>query len=119
MDQSEVVAPELAPRAGEMAAARAGRIDTIIGSRVPDVQFLLDHLLGGEARVELDAARIGLVGHSFGGWTGLATPQGDSRGRSGGPLAPRGGPDPKTGHLPLQLTFDWGTDRPTLSLAPC
>src|SRR5260370_40010562 len=84
MEHSEVVAPELAPRAGEMAAARAGRIDTIIGSRVPDVQFLLDHRLGGEARVELDAARIGLVGHSFGGGAVLAAAQGGPPGALGG-----------------------------------
>ncbi len=90
MDHSEVVAPELARRAGETAAARAARIDAIISSRVPDVQFLLDHVLGGDANVELDAARIGLVGHSFGGWTVLATPEVDSRVRSVVALA-RGG----------------------------
>src|SRR5712691_3910761 len=67
MDHSEAVAPELASHAGETAAARAARIDAIIGSRVPDVQFLLDHLLGGDTRVELDAARIGLVGHTSAG----------------------------------------------------
>ncbi len=117
MDHSEVVAPELAPRAGEMAAARAARIDAIIGSRVPDVQFLLDHLLGGEARVELDAARIGLVGHSFGGWTVLATPEVDSRVRSVVALAPGGSSNPKPGILPLKLSFDWGRDVPTLYLA--
>src|SRR5260370_27344916 len=50
MDHSEVVAPVLARRADETATARAARIDAIISSRVPDVQFLLDHLLGGEAR---------------------------------------------------------------------
>src|SRR5260370_42615005 len=116
MDHSEVVAPELAPRAGEMAAARAARIDAIIGSRVPDVQFLLDHLLGGEARVELDAARIGLVGHSFGGGTVLATPEVDARVRSVVALAPGGGSKPKPGVLPLKLSFDWGRHVPALYL---
>src|SRR5713101_6343256 len=117
MDHSEVVAPELAPRAGEMAGARAARIDAIIGSRVPDVQLLLDHLLGGDARVELDAARIGLVGHSFGGWTVLAAPEVDSRVRSVVALAPGGSSSPKPGILPLKLTFAWGRDVPTLYLA--
>src|SRR5260370_17734221 len=65
MDHSEVVAPELAPRAGEMAAARAARIDAIIGSRVPDVHFLIAPLLGGEARVELAATPIGLLRATF------------------------------------------------------
>ena len=117
MDHSEVVAPELAPHAGEMAVARAARIDGIIGSRVPDVQLLHDHLFGGEARVELDAARIGLVGHSFGGWTVLATPEVDSRVRSVVALAPGGSSNPKPGILPLKLSFDWGRDVPTLYLA--
>jgi len=117
MDHSEVVAPELAPHAGEMAVTRAARIDGIIGSRVPDVQLLHDHLFGGEARVELDAARIGLVGHSFGGWTVLATPEVDSRVRSVVALAPGGSSNPKPGILPLKLSFDWGRDVPTLYLA--
>ncbi len=112
-----VVAPELASHAGETAAARAARIDAIIGSRVPDVQFLLDHLLGGDTRVEVDAARIGLVGHSFGGCTVLATPEVDSRVRSVVALAPSGSSNPKPGILPLKLSFDWGRDVPTLYLA--
>jgi predicted dienelactone hydrolase len=116
MDHSEVVAPELAPRAGETAAARAARVDAIIGSRVPDVQFLLDHLLGSDARVELDAARMGLVGHSFGGWTVLAMPEIDSRVRSVVALAPGGSSSPKPGILPLKLTFAWSRDVPTLYL---
>src|SRR5258707_10156948 len=107
MDHSEVVAPEPARGAGETAAERADRIETIISSRVPDVRFLLDHLLGGDAHVKLDAARIGLVGHSFGGWTVLATPEVDSRVRSVVALAPGGSSNPKPGILPLTLTFAW------------
>ena len=46
-----------------------------MSSRVPDVQFLLDQLLGGTAalpaELQLDPAEIGIVGHSFGGWTAL------------------------------------------------
>jgi predicted dienelactone hydrolase len=117
MDHSEVVAPELARRADETAEARAARIEAIIGSRVPDVQFLLDHLLGGDAHVELDEARIGLVGHSFGGWTVLATPEVDARVRSVVALAPGGSSSPRPGILPLKLTFAWGRDVPTLYLA--
>jgi hypothetical protein len=49
MDHSEVVAPELARRDGETDAERAARIDAVIANRVPDVRFLLDHLLGGGA----------------------------------------------------------------------
>ena len=117
MDHSEVVAPELARRAGEAAAERAARIDGIIASRVPDVRFLLDHLLAGGADIEIDASRIALVGHSFGGWTVLATPEVELRVRSVVAMAPGGSSNPKSGILPLKLTFDWGRDVPTLYLA--
>jgi predicted dienelactone hydrolase len=49
---------------------------------MPDVRFLLDHLLEGPAwdpDAHLDPARIGIVGHSFGGWTALAAPDVESR----------------------------------------
>ncbi len=117
MDHSEVVAPELARRAGETAAERAARIDDIIASRVPDVRFLLDRLLGGAVDIELDAARIGLVGHSFGGWTVLAVPEVDARVRAVVALAPGGSSSPKPGILPVKLTFAWSRDVPTLYLA--
>ncbi len=111
IDHSEVVAPELTRRADETAEARAARIDAIISSRVPDVRFLLDHLLGGDGHVELDAVRIGLVGHSFGGWTVLATPEVDSRVRSVVALAPGGSSNPKTGHSSTEADFRLGPGR--------
>lgn len=117
MDHSEVVAPELARGADETAEQRAARINAIIASRVPDVRFLLDHLLGGGAGIEIDSSRIGLVGHSFGGWTVLAVPEVDSRVRAVVALAPGGSSNPKPGILPLKLTFAWGRDVPTLYLA--
>jgi dienelactone hydrolase len=117
MDHSEVVAPELARRVDETATETAARIEAIIASRVPDVRFLLDHLLSGAADLELDAERIGLVGHSFGGWTVLATPEVESRMRSVVALAPGGSSSPKPGILRLKLTFSWGRDVPTLYLA--
>lgn len=125
MDHSEMVAPELSAQAGETAAQRAARIDAIIASRVPDVRFLLDFLLGGAAAAagagaavaDLDAERIGLVGHSFGGWTVLAVPEADSRVRAVAALGPGGNSRPKPGILPLTLTFEWGRDVPTLYLA--
>src|SRR5690348_7388628 len=75
LDHSEVIAPELArPADGETTEQQAARIDAIVGSRVPDVRFLLDHLLnGGAAALGLSVTRVGLAGHSFGGWTVLAT----------------------------------------------
>ncbi len=119
MDHSEVVAAELAHRDGETGAQHAARIDAIIASRVPDVRFLLGYLLrrgvGDGAR--LDDARIGLAGHSFGGWTALAAPDVEPRVRAVVALAPGGSSRPRPGVLPLKLAFAWGRDVPTLLLA--
>jgi dienelactone hydrolase len=116
MDHSEVVAKELARREDESATDRAARIDALIASRVPDVRFILDHLLDA-ADLELDPARIGLVGHSFGGWTVLATPEVEPRVRAVVALAPGGNAHPRPGILPLKLTFAWACDIPTMYLA--
>jgi hypothetical protein len=84
MDHSEVVADDLRPRAAETPKERAAWVDDVVASRVPDVRFLVDYVLdrfGGRGTdgITLDPARIGLVGHSFGGWTVLATPEVDRR----------------------------------------
>jgi dienelactone hydrolase len=121
LDHSEVVAPELAPRQGETSDERLARIDAIVASRVPDVRFLIDHLLGGSERaiasVGIDRTAIGLAGHSFGGWTALATPDVEPRVGAVAAFAPGGGSNPRPGILPLELAFDWGRDVPTLYLA--
>jgi len=118
MDHSEIVAAELARREGETDTDRAARIDAVIGSRVPDIRFLLDHLLGGTGTdIALDATRIGLVGHSFGGWTVLATAEAEPRVRAVVAMGPGGSSRPRPGILPLTLTFAWGRDVPTMYLA--
>ena len=120
MDHSELVAAELGRRDDETPAARAERIDAVIGSRVPDVRFLLGYLLATASLsggLELDAERIGLVGHSFGGWTVLAVPDAEPLAGSVVALAPGGASDPRPGILPLTLAFGWGRDVPTLVLA--
>ena len=71
-------------------------------------------LSGTEAHVDPD--RVGIVGHSFGGWTALAAPDVEPRIRAIVALAPGGGSNPKPGILPLKLTFRWGRDIPTLYL---
>ena len=116
LDHSELVAPELARRDGETEVVRAARTDALIASRVPDVRVLLDHLLS-DAGLRLDAERVGLVGHSFGGWTVLATPEVEPRVRSMVALAPGGSDNPLPGILRLKLTFAWRHDVPTLYLA--
>ena len=120
LDHSEVVAPELARQARETPEDQAARIGAIIGSRVPDVQFLLDYLLGGSEAagdLSLDADAIGVAGHSFGGWTALAVPEADQRVRAVAAFAPGGNVNPKPGILPLKLSFDWNREVPALYLA--
>lgn len=116
MDHSEVVQPSPSVE-GESETSRATRIQRIIADRVPDVLVLLDHLLAGADDLHFDAQRIGLVGHSFGGWTALATPDVDQRVCAVVAMAPGGTSHPKPGILPLRLAFDWGRDVPTLYLA--
>ena len=125
MDHSEVVAAELVSGPDESAPERAARIYAVIAGRVPDVRFLLDVLLsegaagtgGGAAGLDLDPGRVGLVGHSFGGWTALAVPETDDRVRAVVALGPGGSSRPRPGILSLTLTFAWGRDVPTLYLA--
>jgi len=129
MDHSELVAAKLAPAPDERAEERAARIQAIVASRVPDMRLLLGTLLDGEAGsgaaapavgeagLRLDPERVGLVGHSFGGWTVLAVPEVDTRVRAVVALGPGGSSRPKPGILALTLTFEWGRDVPTLYLA--
>lgn len=123
MDHSEVAAPELVRAGDETDSDRAVRIDNIIGSRVPDVRFLLDHLLAGDATARnadvpaLDESCVGVVGHSLGGWTVLSAVESDARIRAAVALAPGGSPRPMPGVLPLTLSFNRHRDVPILFLA--
>jgi predicted dienelactone hydrolase len=117
LDHSEVVAPDLARRDEETEEQQAARRDAVIASRVPDVRFLLDQMLTlSWGDLELDPARIGIVGHSFGGWTALAATEADPRIHAVVALAPGGASQPRPGILPLTLAFRWGRDVPTLYL---
>ncbi|MGA2146619.1 MAG: hypothetical protein ABSH49_16825 [Bryobacteraceae bacterium] len=120
MDHSEVVAPELGRRDGETGEQKAARAEAWIANRVPDIRFLLDQLLDGagwDSQAKVDGARIGIVGHSFGGWTALAAPEVETRIRAAVALAPGGSSNPKPGILKVKLTFDWRRDVATLYLA--
>jgi len=119
LDHSEVVAPELARKDGETAEQKAGRAEAWIASRVPDIQFLFDQLLNHSAWdlvASIDPTQIGIVGHSFGGWTALAATDVERRIRAVVALAPGGSSQPKPGILKVKLTFSWGRDVPTLYL---
>ena len=119
LDHSEVVGAELARKDGETAEQKTARAQAWIANRVPDLCFLLDFLLNAEslnAEIRLDPTRIGIVGHSFGGWAALAAPDVDRRIKTIVALAPGGSSRPKPGILPAKLAFDWGRDVPTLYL---
>jgi dienelactone hydrolase len=119
LDHSEMVAAELARKDGETEEQKTARAEAMIANRVPDIRFLLDHLLNGDAwdsEAKLDPTKVGIVGYSFGGWTALAATAVEWRIRAVVALAPGGSSQPKPGILPAKLTFSWGRDVPTLYL---
>ena len=91
-----------------------------IAVRPGDASFVIDALLGGAVASlagRVDAAKIGMCGHSFGGWTTLTTVARDPRVRAAVALAPAGGRggyanDP----LPAAIELDWTREVPTLFL---
>jgi dienelactone hydrolase len=119
LDHSEVVAEELRPTGDDTPAQRMARVDAWIANRVPDIGFLLDRVLGGDAwrsAAVPDPGRVGIVGHSFGGWTALAAPDAEPRIRSVVALAPGGSSMPRPGIIPARLAFGWAREVPTLYL---
>lgn len=119
LDHSETVAVELARRDGETAEQKTARAEAWGANRVPDIRFLLDHLLSsaaGDTEAKVDPSRIGIVGHSLGGWTALAAPEVERRIRAVVALAPGGSSQPRPGIIATRLTFTWGRDVPTLYL---
>jgi dienelactone hydrolase len=119
LDHSEVVAAELTGNNGETDQQKTARVQAWIANRVPDIRFLLDHLLNDTAldsEAKVDPIRIGIVGHSFGGWTALAATEVERRISAVVALAPGGNSQPKPGIIPAKLTFIWGRDVPTLYL---
>jgi dienelactone hydrolase len=93
-----------------------------IRDRPLDASFVLDRVVAGDGPVQVDPDRIGMTGHSFGGWTTLQTTARDSRIRAALPLAPAGGSAPFSeggnGTNPLrdQLDLGWSRKVPTLYL---
>lgn len=124
LDHSEVVAPELSRPDGETAEQRWARMLAVVAGRVPDARLLLDQVLdggvlagAGELAARPDPGRVGVVGHSIGGWTALALPEVDPRAGAVVALAPAGSSIRRPGVLPAELTFDWARAVPTLYLA--
>ena len=99
------------------AGGRLPHPDTVLREfvdlRPADVSFTIDHLLGMDGLADPD--RIGMAGHSFGGWTTLTTTARDRRIRAALPLAPAGGASPIPSNL-LRESVDlrWSREVPTL-----
>jgi predicted dienelactone hydrolase len=85
----------------------------LVALRPADVSFALDHILGMDGLADPD--RIGMAGHSFGGWTTLTATARDRRIRAAVPLAPAGGASPlPVDRLRESVDLRWERDVPTL-----
>ena len=112
MDHSEVVDPALQATDGETPDDRHKRALRWVDNRLPDVRLLL------EALAEEHPRRVGVVGHSFGGWTALAAGAQDPRVAAVVALAPAGGQPARPGIIPVPDPFrDSINHPPTLVIA--
>jgi dienelactone hydrolase len=102
---------------GELPDA-AAMITEFIEARPLDAIHTIDRMLDGEMAALVDPERIGMTGHSFGGWTTICATARDHRIRAAMPLAPAGGRNPIADADPLRASvdFDWGREVPTLYL---
>ena len=93
-----------------------------------DIIFLIDNIISGNTWVQteaIDAEHIGMIGHSFGGWTTLVVTGRDARICAALPLAPGGGETPQkkdedgrdSANLLTTIRTFWNRDVPTLYLA--
>jgi predicted dienelactone hydrolase len=114
-----VVAVELARKDGETGEQKSARQRAWIANRVPDISFLLDYLLVGatwDSKANLAGDRIGIVGHSFGGWAALAAAEVERCIGAVVALAPGGSSESKPGMLKVKLSFTSGRNVPRLYL---
>lgn len=95
-------------------------VKEFIVARPLDIEFMVDQVLAGsvgDLAALIEPERVGMTGHSFGGWTTLAVTARDRRIRAALPLAPAGGASPlPVDLLKNSLSFEWGRDVPTLYL---
>lgn len=86
------------------------------GDRPEDLRLVLDRLLS-DPPVVVDPSRVGLCGHSFGGWTVLEATGRDERVATVVGLAAGGGRDGVDDVAAAFLDLDWGRSVPTLLMA--
>ena len=103
----EAMEDMVAAQTGGVARDPQDVLRAFVEHRPRDASFLIDQVLAGAGAVRelVDADRIGIAGHSFGGWTTLVTAARDRRIRVALPLAPAGGPS----NLPVE-TLERGMD---------
>lgn len=97
------------------------RLNSFVADRPADVSFVIDRMMAGDAGLKIDPERVGVSGHSFGGWTTLASAGMDQRIRAALPLAPAGGQSSQwasgvAGRLADALSLSWEREVPTLFL---
>jgi predicted dienelactone hydrolase len=114
----DVFEQTIAARAGKAAPDLLATLAEFIAHRPGDASWMIDRVLDGSAgdiASLVDAERIGVAGHSFGGWTALAVAGSDTRIRAALPLAPAGGRlDLPANPLAEALDFGWRRDVPVL-----
>ena len=72
-------------------------------------------MLAGASDLDIDEDRIGMSGHSFGGWTTLKTVEKDRRIKAIMPLAPGGGGEVNDENpMASSLSFNWHQPIPCL-----
>lgn len=107
----------LAAQSGQEIADPLAALRQFVELRPADVGFAIDRVAASDLGSHVDLERLGVTGHSFGGWTTLAYTARDRRIRAALPLAPAGGRTPgPTEVLAEALSFDWGRPVPTLYL---
>jgi predicted dienelactone hydrolase len=100
---------------GQRLPSIAEQAKTFAADRTADMTFLLDTVLDGELAAHVDPERVGITGHSFGGWTTIATTARERRIRAAVPLAPAGGWTPLSEEFAANAAdFAWGREVPTL-----
>jgi len=92
------------------------QVRTFVEHRPADVLHAIAALERGGGPA-VDVERMGVSGHSFGGWTTLMVARREPRVRAALALAPAGGRTPLgAGALQEALDLDWGREVPTLFL---
>jgi dienelactone hydrolase len=108
----------MAVQSGEAVPEPTAAVGRFIELRPADVGFMIEQVAAApEIGAMAQTDRIGMTGHSFGGWTTLAYTARDRRVRAALPLAPAGGKTWMPAEALRQaLKLDWDREVPTLYL---